>query len=94
MLIPLEATAEENITVSTTPVGITPSILKVGGNVTVWAIVEVVTQNIRYSFLGGTPTGNDHLLQAKDVLLLTDPLSWRAVRDGAVDAVVKVTVFQ
>lgn len=85
--------AEENITVSTTAIGITSGLCTVSGIKTP-GMIEVLTESIRYTFTGSAPDSGDHIADAKDIIELDHPNLWKAVRAGSVDATIKVTCFQ
>lgn len=85
--------AEENVTVSTTAIGVTSGLCTTSG-IKTQGMVEVLTESIRYTFTGTTPSSSSHIADAKDIIELDHPSLWKAVRAGSVDATVKVTCFQ
>ena len=84
--------ASEVVTVSTTPIGITANLCRVGGASTS-AIVEVVTGTINYLLhdAAATPGATSHLLTVGSVLEMVEPYKFVAVRNGGSDATVRVT---
>jgi hypothetical protein len=84
--------ASEVLTVSTSPIGITDSLCRVGPTVT-GAVIEVVSGTINYLLhdASATPGATSHKLEAGGVLTLRAPLKWRAIRNGGSDATVRVT---
>jgi len=86
----------EKITVSTTAIGITESKKKNGANACVGAFITVEDANVRFRLDGTAPTTTEgHVLTSGQNLTLSnasDINNFSAIRDDAVDAVLRVTL--
>lgn len=98
----LDAYAHESITVSTTPIGITSTLLKqqLGSSTqsrgAAEALLSVETNSVRYTTDGTAPSATvGHLLAAGDVLVVSGVgnLQRLRFRAAAADGAVKVTLF-
>ena len=89
--------AHESITVSNSSVGLTAATYSPGTQVlpTRGAIITVEDQNIRFRIDGSAPTTTvGHLAKNDDTITLgsiDDVVSFRAIRQGGVDATIKVS---
>lgn len=91
--------ATELLTISTTPLGITDTLCRVGQSATgspTGALVEVLTGTINYTLhaADATPGATTHTLEAGGLLELHAPHLFRVVRNGGSDATVRVTCFE
>ena len=86
------ASGYESITVSTSSIGITATLIDTGEN---YAFITVEDATIRYRLDGTAPTTSEgHMAVAgSSITLWDDEVSrFRAIRDDASDAVLKVSV--
>jgi len=86
----------EEITVSTTAIGITDTLLRKGANSAEVAFMTLEGANIRFTVDGTTPTTTKghQLVNGQNLTLSnsSDIGNFRAIRDNAVDATLRVTL--
>lgn len=86
----------EDITVSDTAIGITVSKMRVGSKIATVAFISVEDANIRFTIDGTAPTtSKGHQLVDGQNLTLANPSdirNFKAIRDDATDATLRVTL--
>ena len=90
--------AGEAITVSSTAIGFTAGTAYPAGNAATAAVITCAAQPIRYRVDGTDPSATvGHVMNDKDSLVINGPASvalFKAIKDGATDAVIHVTYYR